>query len=607
MHTGKVVMIDLNISQWTWGQIMFSCIWALVVLFLIYRFVYIKLWCFQEKCRQAIERRKKVRSSGFSDFRNRVDASNPEALEKYKRILSFGFLDLRSRLQRDELTAVEVLKAYVWKAMQVQERLNCCMEVIKEAFDVAAEADSRWSGVKDKPPMYGIPFSVKGNFYVPGYDCCIGLAKFLDQPQSDECSIVTHLRNLGAIPFVITNVPQALLSFVCSNSVYGTTLNPHDGTRTPGGSSGGEGALFAAGGTPFGMGSDLAGSLRIPAAFCGLVTLKPTQDRLVVTNTHAGIPGRSRFGLSFGFFTKTVQEQVELLKLVVGNSVYRQLVPTSVPAPLDEEILHQTNKLRIGYFDSDGFCPPVPCARRAVLETVERLKREGHELIPFTVPNVDEMVQLLYKLLMPDGGHYIRALYENDIIDPYMKEFVMLLKVPRWVKWLASFILGPISPQLSAISSAYVSDLDDLRYTNERCDTYKEKFVAYWKSLELDALLCPSFPVPPVPHRFPSKMSMVATYTALFNMLDFPAGVVPAGKVTAKDDEELLDESKYPVGHNVALRIIRDASVSSVGLPLSVQIVTLPFEEEKCLCLMREVERVWSDGHRSKETTLSDN
>uniref|UniRef100_A0A0K0D8I9 Amidase domain-containing protein n=1 Tax=Angiostrongylus cantonensis TaxID=6313 RepID=A0A0K0D8I9_ANGCA len=377
--------------------------------------------------------------------------------------------------------------------------------------------------------------------------------------------------------------------------------------RTPGGSSGGEGALFAAGGTPFGTESDLAGSLRIPAAFCGFITLKPTQDRLVVTNTDPGIPGRSRYGLSFGFFTNTVTEQVELLKLFLGNSSYRQLVPTSIPLPLNEEICFfillfffflcaKLVGFGLGTLTMTVFAHHV---RRGVLETVERLKREGHDLVPFTVPNVDEMVQLLYKspfylqLLMPDGGHYIRALYENDVIDPYMKDFVMLLKylsafvfswslcscfrvvmlnpqhrsgqfymsvsslhyfhrgflsyqVPRSVRWLASFVLRPISPQLSAVCSAFISNLDDLRYTNERCDVYKKEFIAYWKSLELDALICPSFPVPAVPHRFPSKMSIAATYTALFNLLDFPAGVVPVGKVAAKDDKDLVNESTYP-------------------------------------------------------------
>uniref|UniRef100_A0A0K0D2J3 Amidase domain-containing protein n=1 Tax=Angiostrongylus cantonensis TaxID=6313 RepID=A0A0K0D2J3_ANGCA len=106
-------------------------------------------------------------------------------------------------------------------------------------------------------------------------------------------------------------------------------------------------------------------------------------------------------------------------------------------------------------------------------------------------------------------------------------------------------------------------------------------------------------------------MSIAATYTALFNLLDFPAGVVPVGKVAAKDDKDLVNESTYPVvncsGHNVVLRIIRDSSINSVGLPLSVQIVTLPFEEEKCLRIMREVEGVWSDDCPSKEGTPSEN
>ncbi|ETN82966.1 hypothetical protein NECAME_07620 [Necator americanus] len=236
---------------------------------------------------------------------------------------------LGHRLQKDELNAVQALEAYVWKAMEVQERLNCCIEVIKEvgldimdinywsafisqAFDTAAEADKNWSFSKEKPPLYGIPFSVKGNFYMPGYDCCIGLAKFLGQP------------------------------------------------RSPGGSSGGEGALLMGGGTPFGTGSDLAGSLRIPAAFSGAVTLKPTEGRLVVVNTHPGVPGRCRLGLSFGFFTHTVEQQVMLLKTIIGNPDYRAIVPTSIPAPLNDTLLSQRTRLKIGYYDDDGFCPPVP-------------------------------------------------------------------------------------------------------------------------------------------------------------------------------------------------------------------------------------------------------
>ncbi|VDM79324.1 unnamed protein product [Strongylus vulgaris] len=539
--------------------------------------------------------------------------------------------------------------------MEVQERLNCCIEVIREAFDTAAEADRNWSGKQNKPPLYGIPFSVKGNFYMPGYDCCIGLAKFLDQPRLEECTFVTHLRNIGAVsliffplpvkfslfsvPFVITNVPQALISFVCSNSVYGTTLNPNDVTRSPGGSSGGEGALFMAGGSAFGIGSDLAGSLRIPAAFCGFVTLKPTEGRFVVENTNPGVPGRSRLALSFGFYTHTVENQVALLKTIIGDPSYREIVPRSIPAPLDEKVC-----FIVRYFT---------CVKRCVQDTVERLRQEGHELVRFTVPDVDEMVQVLYKLITSDGGRYLQALYGNDIVDNYMKEFVMLLKlitsdggrylqalygndivdkymkefvmllkrcctihkilsffqIPNCLRYVASCLLRGISPQLSALCSAYVSNLEDLRYTQELCDAYKQKnhvtyaflylslqFTEYWKKLGIDALICPTFPVPAVPHQYPSRMSTAATYTALFNLLDFPAGAVPAGKP--------LLQIITALGYNIVLKTMRDAAAKSVGLPLSVQVVTLPFEEEKCLRVMGEVEKVWKEDYSSEDLVI---
>jgi fatty acid amide hydrolase len=155
-------------------------------------------------------------------------------------------------LQFDRYTASTVLKAYSWKALQVQDEINCLAEFLIEAFEKADELDKKYSGKADKPSLFGIPFSVKGNFFIKDYDCSIGLAKFLNDPKKHDCTLVDLLHEFGAIPFVLTNVPQALLSFVCSNSVYGTTGNPLNKDRVPGGSSGGEAALLAAHGTPFG-------------------------------------------------------------------------------------------------------------------------------------------------------------------------------------------------------------------------------------------------------------------------------------------------------------------------------------------------------------------
>ncbi|TMS38943.1 hypothetical protein L596_005564 [Steinernema carpocapsae] len=206
--------------------------------------------------------------------------------------------------------------------------------------------------------------------------------------------MVTYLRTQGAVPFVITNVPQALLSFVCSNSVYGTTGNPHNKDRTPGGSSGGEAALVAAGGAPFGIGSDLAGSLRIPAAMRGIVSLKPTEGRLVVTNSHGGVPGRGRLGLSYGFFTRNVEDQVFLLDNILSSENYVKVVRKTAPVPFRHSAFKAEKKLKIGYFVNDGFLKPVPACARAVNDTVEKLKGAGHELVVFKVPEPMHMAEM---------------------------------------------------------------------------------------------------------------------------------------------------------------------------------------------------------------------
>ncbi|TMS38933.1 hypothetical protein L596_005555 [Steinernema carpocapsae] len=185
------------------------------------------------------------------------------------------------KLQDGSITAEQVLLAYWRKAFQVNEDFNCLIDVIVKAYDDAMELDRKYPKGSTKPALFGIPFSVKGNFFMKDFDCSLGLTKFLKQPKDSECSMVTYLRTQGAIPFVITNVPQALLSFVCSNSVYGTTGNPHNKDRTPRGSSGGEAALVAAGEAKLHLG--LAATW--PEVFefrplCVAFSLKPTEGNV---------------------------------------------------------------------------------------------------------------------------------------------------------------------------------------------------------------------------------------------------------------------------------------------------------------------------------------
>ena len=148
---------------------------------------------------------------------------------------------------------------------------------IEEATQWALDADK--ISVSERGPLHGLPVSFKECFQVKGYDFTAGLSKFLFQPAVDDGNPVKAMKEFGAIPFCLTNIPQTMYSYGCSNPIYGNTKNPFDDSRTSGGSSGGEGCLLAMGGSVLGIGTDVGGSVRIPATFCGSAGLRPTSTR----------------------------------------------------------------------------------------------------------------------------------------------------------------------------------------------------------------------------------------------------------------------------------------------------------------------------------------
>lgn len=547
---------------------------------------------------QKINEYKKLRQERIDAVRKRLKSSSERSEENARlKILDLSLLELRDALQKEEISAEAALDAYVWRALNVHKKLNCAAEFLIEAFDEARKLDKIWHGNISKPPLFGIPFSVKSNFFIKGYDCSLGLAKYLFKPANVDCSFITHLRSLGAVPFVTTSVPQALLSYVCSSVIYGTTGNPHNVKKIPGGSSGGECALCAAGGCAFGTGSDLAGSLRIPASLCGVVTLKPTEARFIVRGAYSGFPGRGRLGLSYGYFTRTTEEQKFLLKYTFGSKNYVDIIPQMVALHLDDERIKsvEEKKLRIGYYTDDGFLTPVPACSRVVIETVDKLESLGHELIHFQVPKSQQAAKMFFKNIMPDGGDLVNSHYSCEPLSPYIKVFAFMVKVPVWIRWLVGWLLKTISPQLSTMCLSSLRTLSDLRKNQEATDKYIEMFTKQWLSMDLDALVCPAFPVPAIPHKYPSRMSFCVFSTGLYNMLDFPSGVVPVGYVNKEDDDKLADESEWPCGRNPALKLMRESAKKSAGMPLGVQIVGLPFHEEECLAVMGMVEKLFKE------------
>ncbi|NXJ09022.1 VDHAP protein, partial [Odontophorus gujanensis] len=225
------------------------------------------------------------------------------------------------------------------KALEVNQEVNCVIDFIHGCEDQLRKLKKQ----KEKGLLYGIPVSIKDHIDCKGHVSSAGLVKFLGQVKEEDSVIVQVLKSQGAIPFVKTNIPQTMINYDCSNLIFGQTLNPLNHQKTPGGSSGGEGALIAGGGSLLGIGSDVAGSIRLPSSFCGLCGLKPTGFRIRYTPTT--VPFQLMWRLrSFpcmigmlGPMARDVDSLALCMKALLCEEMFR-LDPTVPPIPFDEEV-----------------------------------------------------------------------------------------------------------------------------------------------------------------------------------------------------------------------------------------------------------------------------
>jgi amidase len=185
-------------------------------------------------------------------------------------------------IRQGEISAAALVRAHLEQIYLINPHLNAVVEVLEDsALAAARRVDAKRARGEQLRPFEGVPFSVKDSIEVEGTVCSAGTKGFRNAPRSKrDATLVARLRAAGAIPLARTNLPDLLFAFESDNLIFGRTNNPYDLSRTAGGSSGGEAALIAACGSPFGLGSDAAGSVRVPAHFCGIASLKPTSGRL---------------------------------------------------------------------------------------------------------------------------------------------------------------------------------------------------------------------------------------------------------------------------------------------------------------------------------------
>ncbi len=329
-------------------------------------------------------------------------------------------------LLRDRRISVsELAEAYLAQIARLNPQLNAFADFDAERVRAQARQMDAYGG--ERGPLFGLPVSVKSSIATAGYRCEIG-SKLLkgDTPASDAV-VVARLRAAGALILGTTNCPEFLMAYETANLLHGRTHNPWDLERTPGGSSGGESAAIAAGMSAAGFGSDSGGSVRVPAHFTGICSLKPTPGRFPGAGHLPPCVGPFSVLGAIGPMARTMRD-VELLFATLGGQDATD--PSSPPIPYRVRSMDELRNIPIGYFEDDGLVPVTAETRAAVRAAAQALREAGFHVESFRPKSLEALRQLWWKLFVQCGEMFYRPLYsgrENEL-SPIFAEFLAIAR-----------------------------------------------------------------------------------------------------------------------------------------------------------------------------------
>lgn len=511
-------------------------------------------------------------------------------------VLNSTITELVQILNQGKTTSEEILRIFHNRAISIGAKLELIAESnFTEALELARKCDRIRSNTPKEErerlgSLFGVPICINDSFKQKGLDATCGLAKNCFNPCSDDSIFIKVLKAQGAIPFIRTNICQALASFDTANNIWGRAVNPWDIERTPGGSCGGDAALVAARCAPAGYGSDYYGSVRIPAAFTGTYGFKATSGRLSATSEDVvSSEDLAKFTFlrgAIGPIGKCTDDLVQLTKalIVPENENMNPLYPS---LPWNEEKYCSQEKLKIGYITTaDFFGASKPC-RRAVIETVEALQRAGHQTIELQIPNFEAMVSSVIRVLFlgSQAQRFLTALDGEKPIDD-VKRIIRLCKHSNVVKKLFKIFFGKRLE--SVIDNTMKITANRAALALGKFVQLRDHFLNYWVDLNLDAIITPACALPAFELEHDIKLMFSACYLWLANIANAPAGVVPVTKVLSGEDVYTQEDTVY--NDDLLFKLSQESMNGTVGLPIGVQVMTLPWQDEKCLRVMRIIE-----------------
>jgi amidase len=283
-----------------------------------------------------------------------------------------------ARLIRDRaVSATEVMDAHLESIERLNPHLNAIVAVAQDAREQAAAHDQALARGDRIGPLHGVPFTAKDIIETAGLTTTLGMVELAGNRPARDATIVARMRASGAILLGKTNCPPGGSGGVTDNELHGRTLNPYDAQRSPGGSSGGEAAAIGAGISPCGLGSDSGGSLRMPAHFCGIATLKPMTGRIPITGVldkDGALGAMSDPRTQPGPMARRVEDLATLLSILAGPD---GMDGGSVPVPLGDPAGVELRGLRVMFHRSDGVAPPGVDTEHALRDAAAALSDAG--------------------------------------------------------------------------------------------------------------------------------------------------------------------------------------------------------------------------------------
>lgn len=463
-----------------------------------------------------------------------------------------------------------------------------------QAEQVIADADrldAERGGGRVRSPLHGVPVTLKECFDIAGQATTLGIVARKDCVAPKDAALVMLLREAGALILGRTNLSQTMLFVESRNPLFGETKNPHRTDRTPGGSSGGEAAAIAAGMSPLGVGTDIGGSIRIPAHFCGIAGFKPTLDRLPMQGYSTGVPGQEGVRGMAGPMARRVAD-LELFMAALDPVRATLLDGRVPPLPWRAVDAGALRGVRVGMIASDGILTPNAAIRRALTRAAQALRDAGCEVVDYVPPHVQDAAFRAIALIGADGGKTLHDAIEGGPLDPVLQAVFKTARAPAWVRGLMQKMLQKSGDVHSASLLAALGEKAPAQLFKLVAElrSWRAEVLADMQAQGISLLLSPPYPIAAFPHGGSRNFTLAGSYAMFANALQLPAGVVPVTTVRDGEGEDVA-------GEGLAGKLARANAQGSTGLPVGVQLIGLPWQDEWVLAAMQAVEsRVSGDA-----------